>query len=366
MSNDSGHYLEVSNNVGLSEKMISKQIREAAKKRISIGEESKQRIFLLILNSEPKGMTTDDLVKATGLDRRRIHGICRDYQDKGLLNKTNKRGQYHLSSKAKHLDDPSIGSFMVLWDMIGSWLFELGDVAMSTSMNFVDADHVQQILDSQKHPNKTKQKEALGKFLLFEFALRVGASILYIMIQSMKYADSSLHIGESMSISESMKNHLISSRYKGINPAYFKVMFEELLLILEHRLWKEHDFPTSSPRIPPDIPVDEKMDSVKEDEYSRVDSDYENFQKILMKERFEEMEKMYKDTFPKISESMKDLGFDMVYEPGLSELERMKKEDPNHVKCQGELGKTRLDPRGRMAKRCLKCKRWIPMEKSKV
>jgi hypothetical protein len=178
----------------------------------------------------------------------------------------------------------------------------------------------------------------------------------------MKYADPSLHMGESVKISESMKDRLVSSRCKGINPAYFKVMFDELLLILEQRLWKEYDFPHESPRIPPDISEDEKMDSVKDDSYSRVDSKYENFQKRVMKEKFEEMEKMYEDTFPTMFESMQDLGYDMVYEPGLVELERMEKEDPNHVKCQGELSKAKLDPRGRMAKRCLKCKRWIPVK----
>jgi predicted transcriptional regulator len=340
------------------------QTGEALRKRREVGEETRQRVLVKILESEPKGMSTKDLVKATGRNRRTIQGICSNYESKGLLKKTNKKGKYHLTSKAKLIDDPSVGSFLVLWNMISGLPFELGDVAMSSSMDFVNTKRVQQILNSQKRPNKSKQKEALGKFLLFEFALRVGASILYIMIQSMKYADPSLRIGESTSISESMKDQLVSSRYRGINPTYFKVMFEELLLILEHRLWKEYSFPHESFRIPPPIPEDEKMDSVKDDIYSRVDSKYENFQKRLLKERFEEMERMYKNTFPKIIESIQNLGYDMVYDPGLAELERMEKEDPNHVKCEGELSKVRLDPSGRMAKRCLKCKRWIPVEKN--
>jgi hypothetical protein len=356
LSNDSAHIYEMSN----------QQTNEAVKKRKALGEETKHRVLEKILECEPKGISTKDLVKATSRNRRTISGICQDYENKGLVKKASKKGKYHLTSKAKRIDNPTVGSFLILWSMISGLPFELGDVAMSSSMDFVNTKRVQQILNSQKHPNKTKQKEALGKFLLFEFALRVGASILYIMIQSMKYADPSLHMGESMNISESMKNDLISSRYNGINPAYFKIMFEELLLILEHRLWKEYDFPHESPRVPPDIPGDEKMDSVKDDIYSRVDSKYENLQQRLMKERLDEMEKMFKNTFPKIIESMQDLGFDMVYEPGLSEEERMEKEDPNHVKCEGELGRARLDPRGRMARRCPKCKRWIPVEKSNM
>lgn len=361
--------MDLANNVGLRKQMIDKQIREAVKKRISLGEENKQRIFFLILKSEPEGMTTRDLVSATGLNRRTIRGICRNYQNKGLLNKISRKGQYHLSSKATRIDDPTVGSFLVLWNMISSRLFELGDIALSSSMDFVNAKHVQQILNSQKQPNKTKQKEALGKFFLFEFALRVGATILYIMIQSMKYADPSLSIGESRSISESMKNQLLLNRYKGINPIYFKVMFEELLLILEHRIWKEYNFQPSNMRIPPDIPKDEKMDSVKDDIYSRVDSKYENLQNILMKERIKEMEKIYQYTFPAMFESIQDLGFDMVYEPSLTEVDRMEKEDPDHTKCGGKLSERRFDPvgpGGRVVKRCLRCKRWVPVEKSKI
>jgi predicted transcriptional regulator len=369
MSNDNSHIRGLSNNTPLSDQgyaSVQKQIGEAVRKRRELGEETKRKVFVKILESEPNGMSTQDLVKAIGRDRRTIQGICQDYENEGLIKKTNKKGQYHLTSKAKRIDNPSVGSFLVLWNMIGSWLFELGDIAMSSSMDFVKVKRVQQILNSQKRPNETIHKEAFGKFLLFEFALRVGASILYIMIQSMKYADPSLHMGESLKISESMKDHLVSNRYKGINPVYFKVMFEELLLILEHRLWKEYDFPHESPRVPPDIPEDERMDSVKDDIYSRVDRKYENFQKRVMKEKFEVMEKMYKDTFPTMFESMQDLAFDMVYEPGLAELERMEKEDPDHVKCGGELSKAKLDLGGRIAKRCLKCKRWFPVEKSNM
>jgi DNA invertase Pin-like site-specific DNA recombinase len=58
------------------------RIRGAVKKRKSLGEETKQRIFLLISESEPKGMTTDELAKATGRNRQTIHGICREFQKK--------------------------------------------------------------------------------------------------------------------------------------------------------------------------------------------------------------------------------------------------------------------------------------------
>jgi hypothetical protein len=56
----------------------------------------------------------------------------------------------------------------------------------------------------------------------------------------------------------------------------------------------------------------------------------------------------------------------MVYGPGSLDLDRMKEEDPNHVKCAGELGETRFNPDGRIAQRCFKCRRWIPVKKPKI
>jgi hypothetical protein len=177
----------------------NKRIGEAVKKRKSLGEETKQRIFLLMFESEPKGMTTDELVKATGRDRRTIHGKCRDFQKKGLIKtKTGRYEKYHLSSKGTRTDDPSIGPFLLQFHMLGTQLFELGEVALSSSMEFLDSEYSQRILNYKMGIDNTKEKEALKKFYLFEFALRWGSLLLYILIQSMKYAQPSLHINDSM------------------------------------------------------------------------------------------------------------------------------------------------------------------------
>jgi hypothetical protein len=315
---------------------IKRKIQEAVKKRKKLGEETKQRIFLLIAESEPQGMTTNELVKATGRNRRTVHGICRYYQEKRLIEKTGRYGKYHLSSKAKQIDEPSIGSLIVQLHMLRTKLFGLGEIAFASSMGFCDVAYPQHIFNEyKKDPANIKQKEAVEKFILFEFALRWGASILYLLIQSMRYAHPSLHINESM------RNQLITRRLEtAVNPFLLRSTFELLLLILEKSLGKEQE---------------------------SEQKDTRNLSLKLMGERFEEMENTYKKTFPTVFEAIEKLQHDMVYEPGLLEVQRSEQEDPDHTKCEGELmPRIHVDSDGRKVKRCGRCKRWIPVEDPKL
>jgi hypothetical protein len=195
------------------------RVLEAVEERKRLGEKTRELIISQIVEREPVGMTTRELVKTTGRDRRTVHGICREYQKRGLIQpKTGKYGKYQLTSKANQVDEPVIGSLLVYLHLIRTGLFGLGEVALTSSMDFCDAARLQSILEEyQKDPDIIQDKDVLGKFFLFEFALRLGASILYIMIQSMKYVDPSL------GISESMRDHLISKRFEALaNPPYLK------------------------------------------------------------------------------------------------------------------------------------------------
>jgi hypothetical protein len=333
-------------------------IAEAVKERRRLGEETKQRVLSLILESEPQGMTTNELVKATGRNRRTIHGICRGYMKKGLMEKSGRYGKYHLSSNAMHIDDPAIGSDILQYQMIRTQLFALGEVAFSSAMDFFDAESFQQILNNK---NNIEQKESLEKVYLFEFALRWGALILYILIQSMKYAQPSLNI------SESLRNHLVSKRLGTIvNPHILGVTFEQLLLILEGKIWKEQELEQKEDWIPLP-PEDEGIEDINEkimEEREQRFKEMESIKKRLMEQRFKEMESIYKKTFPSVFEQIGE--YDMVYEPGILAAERDEQEDPNHSKCGGELMHgIYIDPDGRRVKKCLRCKRLIPVEDSK-
>lgn len=330
--------------------------KEAIEKRKRLGEETKQLIFSLIATSEPAGLTTKELVKSTGRNRRTVHGICRDYQKRGLVSpKRGRYGKYHLTSKATQVDDPDIGSMLVQLHMIRTGLFGLGEVALTSSMDFCDSAYLQRILEKyQKNPDIVQNKDALGKFFLVEFALRLGASILYTMIQSMKY------VNPLLGISESMRDHLTSKRFEALaNPMYLKEMFELLLLFLERKLWKEYDVPTPPSPSPPS--KNEKTHNDIDKLTTEGDDEMKSFRKKLMEERFEEMERIYKETFPIIFESIQNIGHDMIYGPGLIEASGIEEEDPDHIKCGGELGEARVDSQGIVAKKCLKCKRWFQL-----
>jgi hypothetical protein len=330
--------VELSNNV-----WKNPGIAEAIKERRKLGEETKQRVISLILESEPQGMTTNELVKVTGRNRRTVHGICRDYQKKGLINeKTGKYGKYHLSSKALRIDDPSLGPLLLQSYMLRTQLFELGEVALSSSMEFFDSEYSKRILKNQMGIDNTKEKEALKKFYLFEFALRWGSLLLYILIQSMKYAQPSLHINDSV------REHLKIKRLESaVNPFILGVTFEQLLLILDEKIWKGQKSEQKDAAMLPT--QDEKIDSINEK---------------IIEERSEEMESIYKKTFPIVSDLIGKLQYDMVYDHGILERDEEQR-DPNHIECGGELmSMIYVEPDGRKVKQCSRCKRLIPVEDS--
>jgi hypothetical protein len=299
------------------------KVKEAVEQRKKLGEKTRELIFSLIAAHEPAGMTTKELVKSTGRDRRTIHGVCKYYQKRGLLEpKTGRYGKYHLTSKATKIDEPDIGSMLVQLHMIRTGLLGLGEIALSSSMDFCDASNLRRLLEDQKKSEIVRNKDSLGKFYLFEFALRLGATLLYTMIMSMKYTNPSL------GISESVRHHIISKRFETLtNPMLIKGIFELLLLFLERKLWKEHDVPTTSSPPPPPQPDDDEDHDVTEKLIEEGNEKRKSFNKMLMEERFEEMERIYKETFPVIFESIKNIGYDIVYAPGLAVPEKMEKED---------------------------------------
>jgi hypothetical protein len=107
------------------------------------------------------------------------------------------------------------------------------------------------------------------------------------------------------------------------------------------------------------------MESIDERIMEEKSQEMEGIVKKLMEERFEEMEDIYKKTFPIVFELIEKLQYDMVYEHGILPGERDEQQDPNHIKCEGELmPMIYVGPDGRKVKQCSGCKRLIPVEDS--
>jgi hypothetical protein len=205
-----------------------------------------------------------------------------------------------LSSKGTRTDDPSIGPFLLQFYMLRTQLFELGEVALSSSMEFFDSEYSQRILNYKMGIDNTKEKEALKKFYLFEFALRWGSLLLYILIQSMKYAQPSLHINDSM------REHLKIKRLESaVSPFFLGLSFEQLLLILDEKIWKGQKSEQKDTTMHP--AHGEKMESIDERIMEEKSQEMEGIAKKLMEERFEDMEDIYKKTFPIVFELIEKL-----------------------------------------------------------
>ena len=159
---------------------------EANKKR---GRKTREKIFLLIAESEPDGMTTKELVEATGLKRDRIHTICKEYIDREALKKIPKLRRYHLGPKA--IEDSGLTGAFFEQTLIKTGLFSLGKVALTTSSEFCNVEHAVNIFKQKQQQNQkdeqvSKQYDPFDKLYLFEYSLRLGAIISYHLIQSMR------------------------------------------------------------------------------------------------------------------------------------------------------------------------------------
>ena len=292
----------------------------------------------MIAESEPVGMTTDELVKATGRNRRTIHGICANYQKNGLLQKSGRFGKYHLIRKATQVDEPVIAAILFEMALMERHFFTLGKVALASSTEFCDDAYSQRIFhESQKNHTSVKQKNASERFYMFEYTLRLGAIISYMLVQSMRYARPSQYISESKRI------QLVTKWLeKAVNPQFLINSYEQLLRILEERSWKN-----------------QRSKDTKWPE--------------LMGGRFEEMENLYKKLFGHIYEEMENIWVNIPfevagYQANISESERiqLEQEDPDHIKCGGELlPQIHVHNNGQHVKKCSKCRRWIPVDESK-
>jgi hypothetical protein len=103
-----------------------------------------------------------------------------------------------------------------------------------------------------------------------------------------------------------------------VNPTLLRGTFEILLLILEQGLWKEYPIPLPRSPDPPHQLEDDKMEKSTEKKLSKNEKKMDTWRKKIVEERFKEMENIYRETFPIVYEVMHKIGYDMVYEPGIT------------------------------------------------
>ena len=120
---------------------------------------NKRRIIESILEGEPNGKSRNEISQDTGLNPDTVTEHCKELQDDGWISKKNKQAKYHVT-------DGTYG----YPELIG---LSFGRGAIGTIWN----DIRRELLRSGEAI--TEQQ------LLREFASRLGARIVYIMIQSL-------------------------------------------------------------------------------------------------------------------------------------------------------------------------------------
>jgi hypothetical protein len=165
------------------------------------GRETKRKLFSLIEESEPKGLTLGELVKATkkifppkGLHRDRVADICKEYITGGLLKQEPKEkgkfGWYHLGPNA--YGDPRLAAFYLQREIMDPDFFRLGKEAICFSSEFSIYHGKKQLLLSPQYKDyleSSNENEALDKLYMFEYSLKLGAILVYQLIQAIRYAE---------------------------------------------------------------------------------------------------------------------------------------------------------------------------------
>lgn len=300
-------------------------IHESRRKR---GRETKQKIFSLIEESESNGLTLGELVEATkkvfppkGLSRDRVGDICREYVDRGFFSqipkKKGKFGKYHLGANA--YGDPRLTAFVLQRKIMDPNLFfSLGQQALCISSEYSSLHGKKGLLQSPQHneyvesPNKNDEFDQL---YLFEYSLKLGAILIYQLIQAIKHAET------SPLLSSLQKDGFVLKWIENAVTPMSVVQTFRRLLPVSKRLAK--------PKKAENVQEAESLGWL-ELEKGKVDELETIFKNTFGSSLFEDLQRIRKESIPhdvdehkhRVSESER--------------LEQLWKEDPDHVKCGGE------------------------------
>jgi hypothetical protein len=324
---------------------MGRRVREAQDANRDRGKKTKDKVLSLIIQSEPAGMSTRDLLEATGLHRDRIHVVCKEYMDKGVLDKTGRFGKYHLGPKAR--EDIHIKAFFYQ-QKVFEWFSRLaGKSILASSKYFNDYGRLLHLSKEREEYNKnfSKKSRELDELYMYEYALKLGAILTFQLIQSIKYAQ------QDPDLDISKKDRTIIKWVENvINPL-------SLLESFSHT-----------------YPVYKRMYVPKENT-----GDFEPSFFGLQSVKIQELEKTFENIFPTLFKDLEEIKHsdDLMgkvewaknHALELSRLtksekkiERLEKDDPNHIKCGGKLEPMPfIHNKGQYVRRCSKCRRWIPV-----
>jgi predicted transcriptional regulator len=276
------------------------------------GAGTRTKILQIIANNEPSGIRVPKIADISDLDRVTVYRHCDKLADDNLIKRKNKQAEYHLTQKG--FGYPDLSAFLFYSSTIRKilrndvWMYRL------------------------KLPRSFEDERALKEFdkkMLSEFANRLSAIMLYMMIQALyPHKSSSLKL-QNMEVDTDIndpenKDKIERTWIDSINRD--SIFREFRTLLFETIGFKSH---------------------------SLYEMDQEDFQTLV---------KEYSDIYPQIFGELEDIRKRPKDKYLLNIIE-----DPYHRKCNGKLlPETQTNGRGKEVQLCSKCHRWIEVKKPKT
>jgi hypothetical protein len=335
------------------------------------GRETKEKLFSLVENSEPHGLTLGQFVEATkkvfppkGLSRDTVSDICREYVRLALFSQVpnHKFGKYHLGPKA--YGDPGLAaSFLQQKIMKPNTFHNLGKEAICFSSDLCSYQYkaLLQSPEHKKYAESPDKDEKYDRLYLFEYSLKLSATIIYQLIQALRYVEA------TPLLSGTRRDEFILKWIgNAVTPMSIVQTFRRLLPI-NKRLTKADT-----------IQENESLGWL-ELEKGKINELENIFVNTFGRQLFKDLEYIRSQTLPhdvnahkrRISESQR--------------IEQLQKEDNDHIKCAGTWAKPEpntfifpsghkvildpFNPDGHPIKKCSKCgrqivMRWMTLRKS--
>jgi hypothetical protein len=132
----------------------------------------------VIAKHEPEGRRVIPISKDIDTHRATVSRLCDELANDDWINRKNKQSAYHLTQKAN--GDPEIGAFIFSGQTARKFSKK---VVISLSNKFCKKQTCKNILDQRKSAHVD---DLTNELLLFEFVNRIGAWIVYVMMQAVR------------------------------------------------------------------------------------------------------------------------------------------------------------------------------------
>ncbi len=171
------------------------------------GEQNRQRILDCITISMPYGRTTAELIQETNLDRDTIYSHCKEMMDKGIIVKHGKFGKYKVTDG--FYKNPMYVAQGLLKEIFQEPSYRTRYLGLNEEFTsdklFKELDYL-----SNQDPDFFKNAEnraKMDRILIYEFANRIGAIIMILIIHPFQFSRYSLNTLGNLGIgSNKMRN----------------------------------------------------------------------------------------------------------------------------------------------------------------